>query len=193
LVAKTFLDWAVNADLWMEYSVALRNAGNLLWRRNLEYESLARTRVLKEVEDKRRRGFVLTALAQYGLSLEVGLKARLIRDRPDSVKIITVTNGRGVVTEASLERVGVSLDAGHALEDLAQSSGFLKKDNHSLCAKLRALEMVVIWAGRYPVPRSLGKAGRMTKYGVLYPDALREAAVRILDELHRPYAQLLEP
>jgi hypothetical protein len=190
--AKTYLERVVDPDKWMQKSVALRNAGNLLWKRYLEFQALRRKRVLKEPEVIREYGFCLTALTQYGLSLEVALKAKLIKEQPDKIEIKTVTNGRGVVKDVCLEKVGVSLSAGHYLADLARLALSPAEINGNLLKKLQGLTIGIIWGGRYPVPRSVKALSDLHTFGRVAPAKLRDAAVEILSKLHQPYKDFLE-
>ncbi len=120
--------------------------------------------------DERTKYIVLghydSSMMCYGFAVELALKGCIIEYHPERVRIKVVSDGKGKVCDARVEQLGVDVGKkGHSLVDLANAVKLFRQGDNSFFphknvheevkAILEVLTEYSVWAGRYPIPKSL--------------------------------------
>lgn len=204
--ARTLLSTAIDADKWLAKSAGLRRAGNRLWDSFLE----AFVRYGLEAKSNRKDGaaavfselqdYLSAAKLLYGLAIEAGLKAYLLRRQPSTIEFRLIADGTGELQSAEMKQFGVPLGTGHNLEQLAQKAGLLVRENNPVLPLesdqrvvrdlLKHLSDVVYWSGRYPVPMRSGDEYERDSSvpGVAYGHYIRDWLDPLMDFLQGMHA-----
>jgi len=184
--ANDFLEVVTDPNEWTSKARALRNSASVLFE--LFETAFARMEEegFSQPEEDEALEFLRTAQMLYGLVVENALKATLIRQHPEKIRLEVETNGRGEAERAVLrfDKIG-----GHDLVGLAKASdvfaesGSFYKPHKDLKAVLRMLSERVRWSGRYPTPSKSGENYEWKKHVPLirFSSGFREVIDPLLD------------
>jgi|GEM_PF-1191349 len=170
--ANRFVKEGSDAESWRNYARSIRRSADALWECWAEAVPDAVVAMSNEAPDADAKfesayGYVASAQMLYGLALETAFKASILANSPETVEIQITTDGRGEVTAAELKQLGVPMSKGHDLVALATKAGAFYRgagaiysadsDYAALQAILGHLTDMVVWMGRYPIPRRSGQ------------------------------------
>lgn len=204
--APEFLKTAIDPELWLQKSAALRRAGNRLWEHFFEdWIRSALRRRSHRMDDAKTLfenaiDYMNSAKFMYGFSVETAFKAHLLKHKPDEIEFKLSANGKGAIHTAELKQFGTQMGASHNLEQLGQRTGILtlegnpvfkhQSDLNALRDILRELSEIVYWSGRYPVPLKSGETFRPTAEvpSVAFAHYMRDWLDPVLDHFQEAHA-----
>lgn len=165
--ANDFVEKATDPAAWRKHSRALRRSADVLWD---DFGNLVVQTGLLAKRQKEKPNFdaaieaIETAKLLYGLALETALKAWLIEHYPEKIEIRITMSGDGTPQNAELKGFGIPPNQGHNILALAEEAGVfgqtfahvLKTEGDRAALKniCRDLGEVVVWRGRYPIPKA---------------------------------------
>lgn len=186
---------------WLEKSASLRRAADALW--GAFWGAVLRWAPLFKAHDEAGDGIwheamdcLIAAKMLYGLAVEAAFKSAILRDAPTDVEFRMRAYGTGRIQQVELKKLGLSMGAGHDLVNLAELAGLFRRgdsevfstdsDYTAIRAILEDLGEVVIWRGRYPVPRRSGQspASSPAVPAVASGHYLRDWLDKVLDFYH---------
>jgi hypothetical protein len=165
MFAKDLLSVTLDAQAWHLQSEALRSSADVLW------DKFVAELVLAAAEYKRTSDmtsmdvafeYLSSAKLLYGLALETGLKALIIKKFPDEIEIRITVNGHNIPIDAEVKSLGISGGPSHNLLALAEKAEIFseqfskalvtRNDKEAFKDICRNLSEIVMWRGRYPAP-----------------------------------------
>ena len=204
--APEFLKTAIDPELWLTKSAALRRAGDRLWDSFFEnwLRSALRRRSYK-MDDaaalfRHAIDYMNSAKFMYGFAVETAFKAHLLKHKSNEIEFKLSADGTGALRTAELKQFGTQMGASHNLEQLGQRTGILtlegnpvfkyQSDLNAVREILRELSEIVYWSGRYPVPLKSGETFQLTGEvpSVAFAHYMRDWLDPVLDHFQGTHA-----
>ncbi|AZG74774.1 hypothetical protein [Shewanella livingstonensis] len=142
---EEYLEKAKNPVYWFNYAMVQKKVADKILHSIMDADVLNDTKMSSDL--------LINAHYHYGIGIENGLKALIIKNAPENV-IVEVKGDK-----ARLKGIGKKKKLTHNLLELAEEAGIFELGLHQYETDIKALKMVlrhltdaIKWLPKYPVP-----------------------------------------